>query len=109
MMKKIQTFAFTLGLTSLLLISCNAAAADVAAGKAKSVTCGACHGTNGISKIPMYPNLAGQKEQYLVLQLKAFRDGERKNMQMAPMAAGLSDTDIANLSAYYASLDGAGK
>ncbi|MEP1448104.1 MAG: cytochrome c [Paraglaciecola sp.] len=84
-------------------------AADIAAGKAKSVTCGACHGNNGISAIPMYPNLAGQKEQYLVLQLKAFRDGERKNMVMAPMAAGLSDTDIANLAAYYASLDPSGK
>jgi cytochrome c553 len=53
----------------------------------------------------MYPNLAGQKEQYLVLQMKAFRDGERKNMVMAPMAAGLSDTDIANVSAYFSSLD----
>jgi cytochrome c553 len=84
-------------------------AADIAAGKSKSVTCAACHGNNGISMIPMYPNLAGQKEQYLVLQMKAFRDGERKNMIMAPMAAGLSDTDIANLSAYYSSLDPAGK
>jgi len=84
-------------------------AADVAAGKAKSATCVACHGSNGISMIPMYPNLAGQKEQYLVLQLKAFRDGERKNMVMAPMAAGLSDTDIANLSAYFSSLDPSGK
>ena len=84
-------------------------AADIAAGKAKSVTCGACHGNNGISMIPMYPNLAGQKEQYLVLQLKAFRDGERKNMVMAPMAAGLSDTDIDNLSAYFSSLNPAGK
>ncbi len=59
--------------------------------------------------IPMYPNLAGQKEQYLVLQIKAFRDGERKNMVMSAMASGLSDTDIINLSAYYASLDPAGK
>jgi cytochrome c553 len=84
-------------------------AADIAAGKAKSVACGACHGSNGISMIPMYPNLAGQKEQYLILQMKAFRDGDRKNMVMAPMAAGLSDSDIANISAYYASLDPAGK
>lgn len=84
-------------------------AADIAAGKAKSVTCSACHGSNGISAIPMYPNLAGQKEQYLVLQIKAFRDGERKNMVMAPMVASLSDTDIANLAAYYASLDPSGK
>lgn len=83
-------------------------AADVEAGKAKSAVCSSCHGGNGISQIPMYPNLAGQKEQYLVLQLKAFRDGQRQNMVMAPMAAGLSDDDIANMSAYYASLNPAG-
>ncbi|WP_102797646.1 c-type cytochrome [Bowmanella denitrificans] len=92
-----------------LFASYSALAGDVAAGKAKSATCAACHGANGISPIPMYPNLAGQKEQYLVLQLKAFRDGERKNMVMAPMAKPLSDDDIANLAAYYASLDPAGK
>ena len=69
----------------------------------------ACHGANGISQIPMYPNLAGQKEQYLAIQLKAFRAGERKNMVMAPMVAGLSDADIENLAAYYASLDPSGK
>ena len=91
------------------LVSQPILAADVAAGKAGSVTCAACHGNNGISIIPMYPNLAGQKEQYLVLQMKAFRDGERKNMVMSAMAVGLSDTDIVNLSAYYASLDPAGK
>ena len=84
------------------------AAGDAANGKAKSTTCTACHGANGISMIPMYPNLAGQKEQYLVLQMKAFRDGERKNMVMAPMAAGLSDDDINNLAAYYAGLNPAG-
>jgi cytochrome c553 len=84
------------------------AAGDAAKGKAKSTTCTACHGANGISMIPMYPNLAGQKEQYLVLQMKAFRDGERKNMVMAPMAAGLSDDDINNLAAYYAGLNPAG-
>lgn len=86
-----------------------AMAGDIAAGKAKSATCTACHGANGISQIPMYPNLAGQKEQYLVLQMKAFRDGERNNMVMSPMAKPLSDDDIANLAAFYASLDPAGK
>ena len=93
--------------TSGLAANVNAAG-DPEAGKSKSATCVACHGANGISMIPMYPNLAGQKEQYLVLQMKAFRDGERKNMVMSPMAAGLSDEDIANLAAYYASLNPAG-
>lgn len=108
-MKTNYTNVIAIGLTAIGLFSQQAFSADAAAGKAKSVVCSACHGSNGISAIPMYPNLAGQKEQYLVLQLKAFRDGERKNMIMAPMAAGLSDGDIANLSAYFSSLDPSGK
>ncbi|MFC6441443.1 cytochrome c [Bowmanella sp. JS7-9] len=86
----------------------NATAGDVAAGKAKAAVCAACHGANGISQIPMYPNLAGQKEQYLQLQLKAFRSGERKNAIMSGQAAALSDADIDNLAAYFASLNPAG-
>lgn len=84
------------------------AAGDATKGKSLSTTCVACHGSNGISMIPMYPNLAGQKEQYLVLQMKAFRDGDRKNMVMSPMAANLSDDDINHLAAYYAGLNPAG-
>ncbi len=79
-------------------------AGDVEAGKAKSATCAACHGGEGISPTPIWPNLAGQKEQYLIAQLKAFKDGTRVNAQMAPMVANLSDDDMANLAAYYASL-----
>lgn len=74
------------------------------AGKAKAAVCVACHGENGISGNPLWPNLAGQKDQYLILQLKAFRDGTRKHALMSPMAAGLSDDDIASLAAYYSAL-----
>ncbi|MGP9832801.1 c-type cytochrome [Marinobacter sp. NSM] len=84
-----------------------AVAGDAAAGKAKAAVCAACHGQNGISQIPMYPNLAGQKEQYLVSSMKAYKNGQRQGGQAAVMqgqAAGLSDDDIANLAAYYASL-----
>jgi cytochrome c553 len=108
-MKKINTNLLSIFFAAGGIMSQPILAADIAAGKSKSVTCAACHGNNGISMIPMYPNLAGQKEQYLVLQMKAFRDGERKNMVMGPMASGLSDTDITNISAYYSSLDAAGK
>ncbi len=52
---------------------------------------------------PLWPNLAGQKEQYLIKQIKAFRDGTRQDPMMAPMVAALSDTDIENLAAYYSS------
>ena len=82
----------------------SANAADAAAGKAKSAMCAACHGADGISKVPIYPNLAGQKEQYLVKQMKAFKSGARKDPVMGPMTKGLTDTDIANLAAYYAQM-----
>ena len=96
-----KSFFFAL-LISLLFASSSAIAGDAAAGKAKSVVCSACHGATGISVNPMWPNLAGQQEQYLVKQIKAFRDGTRKDPTMAPMVAALSDEDIANLAAYYA-------
>ncbi|MDO3721172.1 c-type cytochrome [Marinobacter sp. chi1] len=89
-----------------------ASAADVEAGKAKAAVCAACHGQNGIAQIPTYPNLAGQNEQYLVSALKAYKNKQRSGGQAAIMqgqAAALSDTDIANLAAYYASLPAGGK
>jgi len=80
-------------------------AADPTSGKRLSDgSCGACHGFNGIGIIPLYPNLAGQKREYLVAQLQAFRDGSRKNAIMSPMAAHLSDADIDNVAAYLSSL-----
>ena len=77
---------------------------DAAAGKLKSVTCAGCHGREGVSTNPMWPSLAGQKEQYLAKQMRDFRDGNRHNPVMSPMAQGLSDQDIENLAAYYSSL-----
>ncbi|MBL4910311.1 MAG: cytochrome c [Alteromonadaceae bacterium] len=79
-------------------------AGDAAAGKAKSAMCGACHGAAGVSALPMYPNLAGQKEAYLSKQLKDFKSGARKDPVMSSMAAPLSDADVVNLAAYFASL-----
>jgi len=79
-------------------------AGDAAAGKAKSMTCAGCHGANGISNNPMWPNLAGQKQAYLASSLQMYRDGRRKNAMMSAMAKNLTDADIANLAAYYSSL-----
>jgi cytochrome c553 len=88
-----------------LLASANiAVAAAAAAGKAKAASCAGCHGANGISAVPTYPNLAGQKEAYLAKQMKAFKDGTRKDPTMNAMAAPLSDADMANISAFYAGL-----
>lgn len=81
-----------------------AMAGDAAAGKARAAMCAACHGAEGISAVPTYPNLAGQKEAYIVKQLKDFKSGARKDPVMAPMAMGLSDADMENLAAYFASL-----
>jgi len=79
-------------------------AADPAAGKVKAATCMACHGVNGISNNDMWPNLAGQKNGYLELQMKAYQSGQRKNAMMMPMVKGLTDADIENIAIYYSTM-----
>lgn len=88
----------------LVASSASAMAGDAEAGKSRAATCAGCHGTTGISNNPLWPNLAGQKEGYLVKQLKAFREGTRSDPMMSPMAKPLSDADIENLAAYFSSL-----
>jgi cytochrome c553 len=100
-MKKVLTLSIAIILSTFASASF---AGDAAAGKAKSVTCAGCHGANGISNNPMWPNLAGQKQGYLASALKMYRDGGRNNAMMTAMAKNLSDADIANLAAYYANL-----
>jgi cytochrome c553 len=75
---------------------------DVAAGQALAKNCTACHGESGRGANPAWPKLAAQKPGYLVNVLKAFKAGLRKDPMMAGVTRGLSDTDIANLAAYYA-------
>lgn len=75
---------------------------DVAAGKVLAKNCASCHGETGIGTNAAWPNFAGQKANYLVNVLKAFRGGLRKDPMMAGVVRGLSDPDIANLAAYYA-------
>lgn len=89
----------------LTLLSAPVFAGDAAAGKSKAATCVACHGADGVSINPMWPNLAGQKELYLAKQMKDFREGKRNDPVMGPMAKPLSDEDIADLAAYYAGLE----
>jgi len=93
---------------SLFLLAFPAAhAADVEAGKAKvQSVCAACHGANGVSVSDAIPNLAGQKPAYIETQLKALREGTRKNPMMNPIAGQLKDDEIANVAAYFASLPG---
>jgi cytochrome c553 len=89
-------FAMTLGPPAL--------AADAAAGKSKAQMCAVCHGLNGIAKVPDAPNLAGESAVYTAKQLKAFKEGKRQHEQMSLIAAGLTDEDIADLAAWFASL-----
>jgi cytochrome c553 len=89
---------------AFVLSASNSMAADIAAGKTRSAQCAACHGPNGHAIVPETPNLAGQDEDYLSEQLKNFRSGARQNETMSVIAKPLSDTEIANLAAYYNSL-----
>ncbi|WP_128564628.1 c-type cytochrome [Methylobacterium crusticola] len=90
-----------LALALLLAVAGPAAAGDPRAGRAKAVSCQACHGLDGLSKLPDAPNLAGQVEPYLVKALTEFRNGTRRNEVMSVAAQDLTDADIANLAAYY--------
>ncbi len=81
-----------------------ALAADVKAGQIRSAACAVCHGPQGLSMQPAVPHLAGQPEIYLIEQLKAYRSGKRANEVMSVIAKPLTDTEIENLAAWYASI-----
>ncbi|KPK59659.1 MAG: hypothetical protein AMJ59_09835 [Gammaproteobacteria bacterium SG8_31] len=82
------------------------AGGDPVIGKTKATPCVACHGEDGRGIAPNYPVLAGQHADYLAHALRQYRSGERKNPIMAGFATGLSDSDIADLAAWFASLEG---
>jgi cytochrome c553 len=80
---------------------------DADAGKTKAITCTACHGPEGNSQNPLWPNIAGQNAKYLADQLKAFKDGTRKDPLMTGQAMLLSEEDMADLAVYFEGLPGA--
>jgi cytochrome c553 len=96
----------SIALSALAIVTSAQAAGDPAAGRKAAVQCQACHGLDGKAKIPEAPNLAGQTEQYLAKALGDYRTGARQNEMMTLVAPKLSDQDIADLAAYYASLEG---
>ena len=83
-------------------LACPAVAADAAAGLQKAQVCVACHGPAGVSANPTVPSLASQPAQFVATQLLMFREGRRKDAQMSPFAANLSNTDLNDLAAYFA-------
>jgi cytochrome c553 len=99
MMKIIRMTTLAMA-SGCMLLANSAQAGDAGAGKAKSESCAQCHGDNGKDD----PPIAGMAETDFTKALKAFQSGERKNKKMAKAATGLSDADIADLAAYYASL-----
>ena len=89
----------------LMLLSISAfAAGDIEAGRAKAAVCAGCHGPNGNSLNPVWPKLAGQHAFYIEKELHDFQNKKRVDATMAPMVAGLSDVDIEDLAAYFASV-----
>ncbi len=88
---------------TLLAPVAGVAGGDAENGKALSVTCAACHGADGNSTIPTNPKLAGQYESYLVQALNDYKSKARDNAIMGGFAAALSDQDIRDLAAYFAS------
>ena len=102
------TFALIGSLALVSAFASPALAGDAAVGAQKSAVCGACHGATGSSINPEWPNLAGQHEAYIVAQLTAFKQGTRDNPLMTPNAALLSDQDMHNLGAHFASQTPAG-
>jgi len=92
---------FAAALSLLPLAYAPAAFADAEAGRQKAQTCVACHGLGGNSANPVVPSLAGQPQQFIVTQLYMFREGKRKDAQMSPFAANLSNADLNDLAAYF--------
>jgi len=101
----VRQLSFPLLLISLSLAVTSAYAdGDAKAGRKKAQQCAACHGIDGLSKMPVAPNIAGSPAMYLEKQLKAFRSEERKDETMSVVAKPLSDADIADLAAWYSGL-----
>ena len=104
MIKKHSMHGLILGLAALVLTSSFAQAGDSTAGRTVMEKCQVCHGKDGLGRLPYVPNLAGQKEYYLIHSLMAYKAGERKSQMMSSVVKRLSDEDIANVAAYYAAI-----
>lgn len=103
MQKKSLAFALTVLLSGgISQVHAEVTHADsVNAGKAKSASCVSCHGEHGNSTMPMFPKLAQQNSSYLISQLKAFKDGTRKDPMMATIAMSLTENDMSDIAHYY--------
>src|SRR5262249_17800443 len=106
MRRRIFVIAFALCLAPISTISAAETAAHIAAGRSIAAGCAACHGSGGMSPQAGLPHIAGQHAAYIQSALTAYKTGARKDESMQKAVAKLSDRDIADVSAYYASLTG---
>ncbi|MEQ1593266.1 MAG: cytochrome c [Thiobacillaceae bacterium] len=102
-MNKVVFIFFAAVLTVSTQVS---ASGNAEAGKAKSTACAACHGVDGNSATAMFPKLAGQHKDYLFHSLKAYKSGKRKNPIMSGQAQSLTETDMADLAAFFSKQKG---
>ena len=100
---KLLTSSLILGLTLGVSTSSLAEQGNAEAGKQKSATCAACHGSDGNSPLDQFPKIAGQVPGYVAGQLHSFQSQERNNAIMMGMVGSLSDQDMADIDAFYAS------
>ena len=105
-MKEHPLILMSTALGLLLSASATWAEGDPEAGRKKAETCQACHGLDGHALDPNYPELAGQHESYLIKALADYRSGERDDAIMASFVRSLSNQDIEDLAAWYASQEG---
>ena len=101
----IQSLILTIFYAIIFFYSSQALAGEYNEGKLKSFICAECHGEKGVSALGKYPNLSGQKFEYLVSALKAYRSGLRQSEIMNAMVTNLNDQDIKNLATYYSQQD----
>jgi cytochrome c553 len=106
-MNSIQRHFPHFALVAMLLAATGSghAAGNVQDGRQKAQMCQTCHGVDGIATLPGAPNLAGQVDSYIVMQLQAFKVGVRNNAQMSVVAQALTEQDMADLAAYYAAIE----
>ena len=106
MNKLIVSLLLTLGITGAAVAAEGPIKGDATAGQAKAAVCGACHGPDGNSPAPNFPKLAGQGERYLTKQMHDIKDGKRTVLEMTGLLTNLSDQDLADIAAYFASQKG---
>ena len=106
MNKLIVSLLLTLGITGVAFAAEGPPKGVATAGQAKAAVCGACHGPDGNSPAPNFPKLAGQGERYLTKQMHDIKDGKRTVLEMTGLLTNLSDQDLADLAAYFASQKG---